>query len=138
MKIRKFFCGLALTTLAASAPATLTSCDDDDVNTIINILDLLFTSTDDLAGSAWLSTDNSLALEFSNGNQGSLYDSTKMDDQGAVAQPFTYTLDTQNNVLTITLSQGGTRRYTVTEFTKGTKLTLTYNGTTIYMKPYTG
>jgi len=137
MKVKKFFCGLAMTTLVAGAPVTLASCDDDDVSTIINILDLLFTSTDDLAGSAWLSTDSSLALEFSNGNQGNLYDSTKMDEQGAIAQPFSYTIDTQNNVLTITLSAGGTRRYTVTEFTKGVKLTLTYNGKTIYLKPYT-
>jgi hypothetical protein len=60
-----------------------------------------------------------------------------MDENGAIAQPFTYTLDTENNLLTITLNSGGTRQYTVTEFTAGVSLTLTYNGVTIKLKPYT-
>ena len=134
--IKKFFGGLALMA-AFTAPVAMTSCNDDDVNTVLSIIDMLFTSTDDLAGTAWLATDSSMAIEFGSGNQGNLYDSSVMDETGAVAQPFTYTLDTQNNVLTITLNSGGTRKYTVTEFTKGVSLTLTYNGVTIKLKPYT-
>ncbi len=137
MRTKKFFGSLAMMTLVAAAPVTLSSCDDDDVNTVLTIIDMIFTSSDQLAGTAWLATDSSMAIEFSSGNQGNLYDSTLMDENGAIAQPFTYTLDTENNLLTITLNSGGTRQYTVTEFTAGVSLTLTYNGVTIQLKPYT-
>lgn len=137
MRTKKFFGSLAMMTLVAAAPVTLSSCDDDDVNTVLTIIDMIFTSSDQLAGTAWLATDSSMAIEFSSGNQGNLYDSTLMDENGAIAQPFTYTLDTENNLLTITLNSGGTRQYTVTEFTAGVLLTLTYNGVTIQLKPYT-
>ena len=136
MKTKNYFCSIAMMALVAATPVTLTSCDEDDVKTVLDIIDTLFASTDDLAGTAWLATDNSMAIEFSSGNQGNLYDSSMMDDNGAIAQPFTYSLDTTNNILTITLNSGGTRKYTVTKFTKGVELTLTYNGVTIKLKPY--
>lgn len=134
--MKKFFSSVALMALIAGAPVTMTSCDEDDVKTVLDIISL-FTGNQ-LQGTAWIASDNSMAIEFLDGTNGNLYDSSHVDKDGnAIAQPFTYTLDTQNNVLTLTLSSG-TRRYTVTEFTQGSKLTLTYGGTTYRLTPYNG
>ena len=134
--MKKLFGGLALTALIAGAPVTMTSCDDDDINTILDIISL-FTSADDLAGTAWITSQSDYAFEFGANGQGAYYDGYEgVDAEGnVVAQSFTYTLDTTNNTLTIVLSTG-TRRYTVMEFVKGSKLTLSYNGKTIYLIPY--
>lgn len=137
MKMKKIFGGLAMTALIAGAPVTMTSCDEDDINTILDIISL-FTSADDLANTAWITSESDYAFEFGSNGQGAYYDGYEgVDAEGnVVAQSFTYSLDTTNNKLTIVLSSG-TRVYTVTEFVKGSKLTLTYNGKTIRLIPYT-
>lgn len=138
MKMKKIFGGLAMTALIAGAPVTMTSCDEEEINTVLNLIDMLFTSADDLANTAWITSQNDYAFEFLAGGQGTYYDGYDgVDANGnVIAQSFTYSLDTTTNKLTIVLSSG-TRVYTVTEFVKGSKLTLTYNGKTIRLIPYT-
>ncbi|MBQ9356546.1 MAG: hypothetical protein IJT98_04580 [Prevotella sp.] len=137
--MKKFFYSMAVAAMVAGAPMTMVSCDEDDVNTIVNIISEIL-STNDLAGSQWDNRDDKdrLVLSFESATSGNLYDYTKMDSEGYMtAQAFTYTLDTTNNIITITLSSGGTRRYTVQSFTKGSSLVLSYGGKTITMYPYT-
>ena len=143
MKIKKLFGALAMMALATGAPATLTSCNDDDINTIVSIIDALLT-TDDLNGTTWACTQTasdgtqyiSMIIGFGNG-QVELYEETYTDESGAAKlQSGTYTLDTNNNILTLKLDTG-TRNYTITEFTKNSTMTLTYGGKTIYLKIYT-
>ncbi len=134
MKIKKFIFGVATAAVVAGTPVTMTSCDDDDINTVLNLIDLFFQSADDLANTAWLTADSSEGFEFGTGGQGIYYSGYELDESGnVIPQQFTYTLDTTNNTLTIKLSSGS-RIYTVTEFVKNSKLTLTYNGKTIYLK----
>lgn len=144
MKVKNIFGVLAMTILMAGAPVTLTSCDDDDVTTIVSILDALL-STDDLNGTTWANyqsaSDGSqyiaLLIGFGNG-QVELYEDSYVDKDGtAILQSGTYTLDTNNNTLTLSLDTG-TRRYTITEFKANSSMTLTYNGKTIRLVPYTG
>ncbi len=134
---------LAMTALLAGTPAALTSCNDDDVNTIVQIIDALLT-TDDLNNTVWAdyrtTADGSpyiaLMIGFANG-QVELYEDSYVDKDGtAILQSGSYTLDTNNSTLTLTLNTG-TRRYSIKEFTKGVSMTLTYNGRTITLKPYT-
>ena len=129
--MKKIFGGLAMTALIAGAPVTMTSCDEDDINTIIDVINL-FMSSDDLANTAWITSESDYGFEFGTGGQGLYYDGYDgVDADGnVIAQSFTYSLDTTNNKLTIVLSSG-TRVYTVTEFVKNSKLTLTYNGKTL-------
>jgi Ca2+-binding RTX toxin-like protein len=136
--MKKFFYSMAMAAMVAGAPMTMVSCNEDDVNTILEIISL-FTNTNELAGTTWDSNDDKdrLVLDFTSATSGNLYDYTKMDNDDMVAQSFTYTLDATNNVITINLSSG-TRRYTVKSFTKGSSLVLTYNGKTYNMTPYRG
>ena len=137
MKTKKIISSLAITALIAGGPISMTSCSKEEINTVMGILDLLFTSSNDLAGTAWISKDKDCAFEFGYNGQGAYYDAKSVDSSGnVVTQNFTYQLDTTTNTLTISLSSG-TRRYTVTEYTKNVKLTLTYNGKTIYLYPFT-
>lgn len=144
MKIKKFLSAMAITMLMAGAPIALTSCDDDDVNTIVNILDALL-STDDLNGTTWANYQNAsdgsqyiaMIIGFGNG-QVELYEDSYVDNEGtAILQSGTYTLDTNNNTLTLSLNTG-TRRYTINSFTANSSMTLTYNGKSIKLVPYTG
>lgn len=129
--IKKFFGGLAIMT-ALSAPVALTSCSEDDVNTVLELLDLIL-GADDLANSAWITADSSMALEFGNSKDGVYYD---VENTNGVA--FSYTLDTSTNVLTLQFSNGSVQ-YTITAFTKNSSLTLrTSSGQTITLKYYTG
>jgi hypothetical protein len=142
MKMKKFFGTMAMAALVAGTPATFTSCDEDDVNTIIEIIDALLT-TDDLNGTTWANYQTAggeqyiaLLIGFGNG-QVELYEDSYTDSEGnAKLQSGTYTLDTTNNTLTLTLDTG-TRRYTITEFTKGSSMTITSGNKTIRLVPYT-
>ena len=135
MKTKKFFGALALAALVAGSPVALTSCDEDDVKTVLDIISL-FTSGNELQGTAWISSDSSLAFEFTDSQNGNLYESSYADEQGAIAQPFTYTLDTENNKLTLVLSNG-TRVYTIYAYTKGQSMTISYSGKSYKMSPIT-
>ena len=140
--MKRIFGTMAMSALLAGSPLVLTSCDDDDVQTIVSIIDALLT-TDDLNGTTWAnyqtasdgSTYIALLIGFGNG-QVELYEDTYVDSEGtAKLQSGTYTLDTTNNVLTLTLDTG-TRRYTVQEFTQNSSMTLLYNGKSLRLVPY--
>lgn len=135
MKTKKLFGALAMAAMVAGTPVTFTSCNEDDVKTILDIISL-FTSGSELQGTAWISSDSSLAFEFTDGQNGNLYESSYADEQGAIAQPFTYTLDTDKNKLTLVLNNG-TRVYTISAYTKGQSMTISYNGKTFKMSPLT-
>lgn len=123
---KKYFSGLAIAAMLAGAP-TMTSCNEDTANAIIEILNTLL-SVDDLTNTAWIATDNSLALEFGTGGQGNYYVSE---------EPVSMTYKLDENTLTLTFSDQ-TITYTVTEFVKGEKLVLLTNqNVTITLVPYT-
>ena len=142
MRIKNLLGALAMMILAAGAPATLTSCDDDDINTIVDIIGTLL-STDDLNGTTWAcyktTSDGtqyiSMIIGFGNG-QVELYEDSYTDEKGsAKLQSGTYTLDTNNSILTLNLDTG-TRTYTITEFTQNSSMTLSSAGKTINLKYY--
>ena len=142
MKMKKILGNLAIGALVAGAPVTLTSCNEDDVNTILGILEL-FTSTDDLNNTEWANyqTANgtkyiSVMMAFGNGQVEIAEESYTDKDGNAIVQKGTYTLDTSTNVLTMNLDTGK-RQYTVKEFKKNTSMTLVYNGRTLLFVPYT-
>lgn len=130
--MKKFIGGLTLMT-ALSAPVAMTSCSEDDVNTVLQLLEL-FTSTDDLAGTAWMTADSTFGLEFGNNKDGVYYDT---DNTEGVA--FNYTLNTQTNVLTLQFSNT-TMTFTITAFTKNQSMSLMNNSTnrTYVLKYFTG
>lgn len=127
---KKIYSGLAFMAMLA-APPTLSSCSEDDVNTVLEILDLIL-STNDLNGTAWITADSTQAIEFTSTTQGNYY------NQSSDPIPFTYTLDTENNILTLNFSDG-TQQYTIVAFTKGEKLVLKNSkGNQITFQPFTG
>ena len=132
---KKLIGSMAMAALMAGSPVMLTSCDEDDVKTILDIIQL-FTSTDELNGTQWANpeykTNFTFYLVFSNG-QVLLQEA---DEQGsAPEQRGSYPLDTSNNVLTLNLNTG-TRRYTITQYTKGSSMTITSGNKTIRLVPY--
>lgn len=138
MKIKKLFSSLTMFAVMTGCPLTLSSCGGDDVlDTVIGIVDILL-SPNDLSGTAWIASDNSMALEFSSSSSGVLYSEDNISEDGsAVPMSFTYTVDTSNNILTIRLSSQ-TLQFGIEEFEANESLILTYNGYTMYFVPYTG
>lgn len=140
---KKLIGSMAMAALMAGSPVMLTSCDEDDVKTILDIIQL-FTSTDELNGTQWASYATSggeqyisMIIAFGNG-QVEMYSEDYVDKDGnAILQSGTYTLDTQNNVLTLNLNTG-TVRYTISQYTKGSSMTITSGNKTIRLVPYTG
>lgn len=139
MKIKKFFGSLTMFAVMAGGSLTVSSCggNDDVLDTVLNIIEELL-SPNDLSGTAWIASDNSMALEFSSNSSGVLYSEDAIGEDGAaIPQSFTYTIDANNNILTIRLSSQ-TLQFGIKDFTPNQSLTLTYNGYTLYFKPYTG
>ena len=125
---KKFFSGLALLAMLATPP-TFTSCDDDDVNAIISIIDAIL-SANDLTGTAWITYDNTFALSFDSATQGYYF------YQSSDGILFNYTVDTTNNILSLEFSDQ-TLKYSIVEFEKDVKLVLKdASNNTITMKPY--
>jgi len=122
MMIKKFFGGLALMA-AFTAPVTMTSCNDDDVNTVLNIIDQIL-SGNDLAGTGWLTQDKTVGVEFTDNTNGKWYDQSNME---GVA--FTYKVDTQNSIVTLTFANGSVQ-FTVLQFEKGKYLVMKNNSQT--------
>ncbi|MCR4810354.1 MAG: hypothetical protein K5896_10935 [Prevotella sp.] len=116
MKIKKFFFAIAMTLFVGGASTTMVSCNDDDVKTVLELVDMLFSSTDELAGTIWVDDleDPSIAFAFQSGQTGSvaIWDEESGETE---EESFTYTLDTQNNTLSIKLSEG-TLRYTISDY----------------------
>lgn len=123
MKIKKFFFAIAMTLFVGGASTTMVSCNDDDVKTVLELVDMLFSSTDELAGTVWADSPNeaTYAFEFDSGQSGVF---AFADENGETQQvQFAYTLDTQNNILTIKFSDE-TWRFTITEYTAGKSMVL--------------
>ena len=112
--------------LCLTVPATLTSCDDDDVQTVLNIVDQLFLqSGDELSGTQWMASDQTSAIAFGNSSDGLYFDGT--DENGL---PFTYTIGSDGSTLTFTFTNTQTVvTYTITEYTEGQTMTLCNNST---------
>ena len=123
MKIKKFICAIAMTLFVGGASTTMVSCDDDDVKTVLELVDMLFSSTDELAGTIWADSaqEATYAFEFDSGQSGVF---AYADEDGETQQiQFAYTLDTQNNILTIKFSDE-TWRFTIKEYTAGKSMLL--------------
>lgn len=126
---KKFLC-IAAFMVAASGPVTMTSCSEDEINTALQILEL-FLSGDDLSNTAWINADATFAIEFANGS-GNLYDGD------STPIPFNYTVDTSNNILTLTYSDNSTEAVTVLSFEANKVLQIKrYNGKTYTLYPFT-
>lgn len=141
--MKKFFTGLMLlATLSTSV--TFTSCDDDDVNTIIELLDLII-GGDDLTNTSWLSSDSAYGLDFGTGSQGyfSYYDEETEQVQ-SIAFTYSITSDNETSYLTLTFSDA-TWKFIVVSFEETSTLVLNdtegclYNkGTNITFNYYSG
>lgn len=129
--IKKFFGGLAIMT-ALSAPVALTSCSEDDVNTVLQIIDALIGSTDELSNTVWYrETPSFVQFSFGTNRQGMYYD----DSTGETGLAFTYSLN--ENTLTLQFSDQ-TLTFTVTAYTAQSSMTLQGNGGTLTLKYYSG
>ena len=136
MKTKKLFSSVIMFAVMAGGPLTVSSCGTDDViDAVLEIVDILLTPND-LSGTAWIATDNSMAFEFTNNSKGILYSEDSVDENGeAIPQSFTYSIDTSNNILTIRLNSRNIR-FEIEEFKSNQSLVLTYNGYTMYFVPY--
>ena len=131
--MKKFFACVSMMCLL-SAPVSFTSCDEDDVKTALAIVDLFINNTSELAGTQWLAADNSMALVFSDSQNGVLIVATENGQQQQLQ--FTYTLN--QNTLTLNTS-AGTYQFTVTGYTAGSTMTLKdASGATLQFNIYTG
>lgn len=110
--------------LCAAVPTTtFTSCDEDDVKTIINIVDMIFfQNSNELAGTAWQSPDKSFALVFEADGSGALYIYSTEE-----TTEFTYAITTSGNanVLTLTYGDSSQEQFTVSGYEEGKSLSLT-------------
>jgi len=122
--MKRIFTYLFSLTLLASTSFSFISCDDDDVETVMQIITALLTNgTADLENTAWYWQDaqkNGQVFAFKTGGQGVLY--TLEKDVFTRADNFTYSYDSNQNVLTIAGVQ-----YTVKSFTANQSLTLATN-----------
>ena len=124
-----------------SAPVTFTSCDDDDVNTIIGLLDLIL-GGDDLNNTSWVSDNPVYQLDFQAGGQG--YFSFLDETNNVQSIAFNYSIDSENSILTLTFSDA-TWKFTVVKFEENSVLVLndtngnlTTKGANITFNYYTG
>lgn len=117
--MKKFFMGLMLLA-TMSTTVTFTSCDDDDVNTIIGLLDMIL-GGDDLSNTSWLSSNPAYELDFQGASQGYI---SYLDENNEVQSiAFNYSIDSENNLLILTFSDA-TWQFTVVEFEANNKLVL--------------
>ena len=128
--MKKFFTYVTML-LFMGAPVSMTSCDDDDVNTILEIVDALL-STNDLTGTAWITADNTKAIEFTSTSQGAFYDGS------SEGESFTYTVDTNTNELKLAFSNRSVT-FTIVSFTKNSSLVIRNSSYgTLTFQPFTG
>lgn len=127
--MKKIFSLVALLAVMV-APVSLTSCNDDDVKTVLNIVDQLFQSSDELSGTEWLTTDSLHYIGFNSGAQGVMVDG---DTGQVVERQFTYTMtNDENGGTTFTFNfanGGGSTDYAVMAYTAKSNLSLRNNTT---------
>lgn len=107
--------------LCLSGPVVLTSCNDDDVQTVIDIVSKLIQSGDELSNTAWLSADSLHGIEFGSNGQGVMADG---DTGTVIQQQFTYAVGQDGSSLTFQFSDGTVTTYTITEYTAKKSMTL--------------
>lgn len=137
MKIKKFICAMSMVLFMGGTSTTMVSCNDDDVKTVLELVDMLFGSTSELSNTSWVYTNTQgivvMVFNFQTGQSGALQYLDENDKEQNVQ--FSYSLDTQNNILTLTFSDNSTWRFTITEYTAGQNMTLN-DGDTIYKLYY--
>lgn len=111
--MKKFFAGLMLLA-TMSVPMTFTSCDDDDVNTIIELLDLIL-GGDDLNNTSWVSDNPVYELDFQTGSQGYISFLDENDEVQSVGFTYSITNEGETSYLTIVFSDE-TWKFTVVQF----------------------
>ena len=130
--MKKFIGGLTLMT-ALSTPVAMTSCSEDDVNTVLELLDALIGSTDELSNTVWYrETPTFVQFSFGANRQGMYYD----DSTGETGIAFTYSLT--ENTLRLQFSDQ-TLTFTVTAYTAQSSMTLKgSDGATLTLQYYSG
>ena len=105
-----------------STTVTLTSCDDDDINTIIELLDLII-GGDDLTNTSWLSSDSAYELDFQTGSQGYI---SYLDENNEIQSVgFTYSISNEGETSYLTMKfSDATWKFTVVEFEENKVLKL--------------
>lgn len=135
--MKKIIISLLSMTMLLSTSFSLTSCDSDDVETIVAIILPLLGYDNNTSGSidktAWVAqSDNSTQIfYFNGGNKGNFfqYSNGKLDGLSS----FSYSYDSSSNTLTI-----GQQSYTVTTFTAKSELGLQdANGGQVKLSYYT-
>lgn len=128
--MKKIFSLVALLAVMV-APVTLSSCDDDDVKTVLNIVEQLglFQSSDELTGTEWLTADSLHYIGFSSGSQGAMADG---DTGQVVERQFSYTMQNDENggtTFTFNFTDGTSTSYAVMAYTAQSNLSLRNNTT---------
>lgn len=133
--MKKIFSLVALL-CAVVAPVSLTSCNDDDVQTVLNIVDQLglFQSNDELTGTEWLTADSLHYIGFSSGAQGVMADG---DTGQVIERQFSYTMVNDENggtTFTFKFTDGSSTQYAVTAYTAKSNLSLRNNTSGVTLK----
>ena len=127
---------LPIMLLLMTTTATLSSCNTDDVQQVLDlVVNQLFQSNDELSNTAWMATDSTSAIAFSTGNVGLYYDGT--DENGL---QFNYTIGSDGSSFEFTFASGTKVAYAITEYTARKSMTLRNNstGTVTAYTYYTG
>jgi len=120
--MKKFFYTLLAAFLLTSTPVTLTSCDDDDVQAVVDLVAQLLVTYDELSNTTWITTDETAQFSFGTSNTGVFY---SVDESGeAVGTNFTYSLGTDGTSITFQLENGSTSTFTIQEYTAKKSMTL--------------
>ena len=125
--MKKIIISLLSMTMLLSTSFSLTSCDSDDVEAVVEVASTVINallgnnnSTASIDGTAWVQLDdnnNGVALAFKGGNQGLWY--TIKNNDITDIQQFGYSYDSSTNTLSI-----GSTQFTVEAFTANQTLTL--------------
>lgn len=127
--MKRIFTYLFSLTLLASTSFSFISCDDDDVETVMQIITALLTNgTADLDNTAWAqqSQDGTYIYAFMGNQKGKIY--LYKNDKLVNSTDFTYAYDASQNVLTL-----AGQSYTVQSFTAGSQMVLVDGNNTQYV-----
>ena len=131
--MKKIFTYVLSLTLLASTSFSFISCNDDDVETVMNIITALLTNgTADLDNTAWAQQDQdgTYVYAFKGNQKGKIY--FYQNSQLTATADFTYAYDSSQNVLTLS-DQKQSVSYTVQSFTAGSQMVLVDGNNTQYV-----
>ena len=125
--MKKIIISLLSMTMLLSTSFSLTSCDSDDVEQVVQVASVVVNallgndnSTASIDGTAWVQLDdnnNGVALAFKGGNQGLWY--TIQKNEITDIEQFGYSYDSSSNTLSI-----GSTKFTVVAFSANQSMTL--------------